>query len=416
MPLEVPKSPTIRTTVYDNLKGVDFTNDSTNIWHRRSPDAVNMLPDESGRPFKRTGWEVAVTTGELVEKLQTAEEIEILKCHYFELAGADHVIIFTTGGVFAYRQEIVEQDGEKSTADICELLAPPKYAGDSRDEDCYLGYERAFFFEGNGRAAFYIYGNHKVWVYGYEDGEFTFGFAEDGFGAGQITIPTLLITADPSSCTGVTYESYNLLGNRACVEYQSNDMLYAYTVSNDEYTVNIDRATFNAKLSVTTNQNTAYNFTYTTQWDLTGGASASNVTLSKYGITISGTPTSGDTVVVEYIAGLLLPNNVSQQQLDLVEVYGTKVTQYDYPFEVISTGTPAEGQCLLVTDNTSTPSSGRRAWLRFNPNDLKTTESQEDIFRAVFPIKKVDITNYPDDLPEEEKDEVEKTGAAVINR
>lgn len=413
MPLEVPKSPTIRTTVYDNLKGVDFTNDSTNIWHRRSPDAVNMLPDESGRPFKRTGWEVAVTTEELVDKLNTTEELEILKCHYFELAGADHVIIFTSGGVFVYRQETV--DGE-TTADICELLAPPNYTGDSRDEDCYLGYERSFFFEGNGRAAFYIYGNHKVWVYGYDDGEFTFGLASDGFGAGQITIPTLLITADPSTCTGVTFDSYNLLGNRACVEYQGNDMLYAYTVSENEYTVNIDRAAFNAKLSVTTNQDKVYTFTYTTQWDLTGGASASNVDLTQYGITISGAPTSGDVIVVEYIAGLLLPNNVSQQQLEQVEVYGTKVTQYDYQFEVIGTGTPNVGQCLLVTDNASTPSNGRRAWIRFNIADLAITESQEDIFRAVFPTKKVDITNYPDDLPEEQKTEVEKTGTAVINR
>ena len=77
MTIELPAAQRVQTRVYDNLKGVDFTNDSTNVWHRRSPDAVNMLPDESGRPFKRTGWEVAVSAEELASALGL-ETLEIL--------------------------------------------------------------------------------------------------------------------------------------------------------------------------------------------------------------------------------------------------------------------------------------------------------------------------------------------------
>ena len=58
MPINVPKKPKVYTTKYDNFRGVDFTNDPSNVWSHRSPNAKNMTPDLSGRPWKRTGWKV----------------------------------------------------------------------------------------------------------------------------------------------------------------------------------------------------------------------------------------------------------------------------------------------------------------------------------------------------------------------
>lgn len=49
------------TTKYDSFRGVDFTTDSSNVFKRRSPTAVNMFPDLAGNPHKRTGWEKVVT-------------------------------------------------------------------------------------------------------------------------------------------------------------------------------------------------------------------------------------------------------------------------------------------------------------------------------------------------------------------
>lgn len=389
MAIELPAAPRVYTTKYDNFKGVDFTNDSTNIWHRRSPDAVNMLPDDSGRPFKRTGWEVVVTTEELAEAL-SADSVEILKCYYFELAGIDHVIIFVKGGVFAYAD------------DTLTLLAPPNVSGDSTDVDCYASYDRAFFFEGNGIAAFYIYGRYKVWVYGYENGDFFFKQATDGFETGKITIPTLLITTDPSSCSGVMYDSYNLLGERAAVEYQGNNMCYAY--STGELNVSVDAATFAAKVGSVKG---TYTYTYTNDWD---------VTLSEYGIDVNGTPVNGNTIVVKYIAGILLPNNIAQAQLPQVEVYGTDVTQFDRQFTVVGYDqNVSAGTCRLMTDSYSGLDANKRAWIEFDDSDYAVTTSGEDIFKVVFPTKKVDITTYPDDLPLADKDKAEYTGQASMH-
>ena len=407
MAREIPAAPRVYTTTYDSFRGVDFTNDSTNVWKHRSPDAVNMLPDESGRPFKRTGWEVAVSADELAEALGL-ETIEILKCHYFELAGADHIIIFTVGGVFAYRQEQVNIGGELVWQDVWQLL------DGSTDEDCYSSYDRAFFFEGNGRAAFYIYGNHKVWVYGYEDGAFTFGLATDGFDAGLITIPRLIVVADANGL-GTTLESYNLLGNRACVEYQNNDLFYAYSTGN--FAVDADRTAFNTKMSLSANPNKIYTFKYeSSQWNFyvenAMSPTASNVTLSEYGVTIHGEPSANDEIIILYFYGILIPNNVSQQQLDDVKVYTTVLTQFDNPLITSpKSSTPDATHCVLVTDEVSKPESNRKAWIKMA--SLMTTESQEDIIRAVFPTKKIDITNYP--IAGHESDCV-YSGTATINR
>lgn len=407
MAREIPAAPKVYTTTYDNFRGVDFTNDSTNVWRHRSPDAVNMLPDESGRPFKRTGWEVAVAADELAEALGL-ETIEILKCHYFELAGADHVIIFTVGGVFAYRQEEVTIEGELVWEDVWQLL------DGSTDEDCYSSYDRAFFFEGNGRAAFYIYGNHKVWVYGYEDGAFTFGLATDGFDVGLITIPRLIVVADANG-SGTTLESYNLLGDRACVEYQNNDLFYAY--STGDFAVDADRTTFNTKMSLSANPDKIYTFKYeSSQWnfyiDDAVSPTASNVTLSEYGVTTHGEASANDKIVILYFYGIVIPNNVSQQQLDDVEVYTTVLTQFDNPLITSpKSSAPDETHCVLVTDEESEPDENRKAWIRMA--SLMNTSSQEDIIRAVFPTKKIDITNYP--IAGHETDCV-FTGEATINR
>ena len=45
-----------KTTIYDNLLGVDFRADQTEVERRRSPDMVNMISDLGGNPVKRDGY------------------------------------------------------------------------------------------------------------------------------------------------------------------------------------------------------------------------------------------------------------------------------------------------------------------------------------------------------------------------
>lgn len=54
----LPTAPTVHTTIYNDLKGVDFSNDPSLVYKKRTPTGLNMISDEGGNPKKRTGWEV----------------------------------------------------------------------------------------------------------------------------------------------------------------------------------------------------------------------------------------------------------------------------------------------------------------------------------------------------------------------
>ena len=401
MARQIPSPPSVRTTSYTNLKGVDFTNDPTNVWYRRSPDAVNMLPDDAGIPFKRTGWQIVVTAGELASILGV-DDLRILKCHYFGLAGIDHIIIFTDGGVFRYAD--INNDGE------CEVDLLLTTDGDSRDIDCYSSYDRAFFFEGDGRAGFYIYGNYKVWVYGYDEinKKFTFKLANDGYDAGDIYIPTVLINTDPSTCTGEKYYNFNLIGNKAGVQYPNNAMFYHYTTSTTiEYTAN-DKTKF------ATNATYVFTANASAQWNLAGysvsngvetAITGTNVNMATtYGIVITGTPQNGDKIVVINMYGVLLPSNVTQNQTDDVIVYPDFQMKESETLTVLKehdTASPPNRvhpqnatECVLHTD---LESPNNKAWIEFYSTIVGIDE--QDIIRAVYPVAMVTITPYNDLVP-----------------
>lgn len=54
--LTVPKAPEMKTTVYGNFKGVDYSTDASLVDRGRSPYAPNMISDVGGMPEKRLGW------------------------------------------------------------------------------------------------------------------------------------------------------------------------------------------------------------------------------------------------------------------------------------------------------------------------------------------------------------------------
>ena len=56
--MPTPNSPTVYTTIYDDLKGADFTNDPSMVYKKRSPSLLNMISDKGGNPKKRPGWKV----------------------------------------------------------------------------------------------------------------------------------------------------------------------------------------------------------------------------------------------------------------------------------------------------------------------------------------------------------------------
>ena len=360
MAIELPAAQKVYTTKYDNFKGVDFTNDATNVWHRRSPSAVNMLPDASGRPFKRHGWDILITQEQLCTYLEEPS-CTIQKCSWFEIAGIDHLAIFTDKGLIFWNGNFV-----------CK----------NKEYDCYSSYERCFFFEGDGLSAFYIYGSFRVWRYEWT-GDESFALVEV---TDKLYVPTVMVGAS-SETVGTMVEGYNLLSNSAKYEY--NDVtLFTYWCSDGISIVVPD----SFKTGKTADAEEMYKWTRESgSWVTKSGG----VAWSDSGITVSGDVEDGMEVYVLYIYGILLPNNVTQNQIAVSKVEASTSTQFDTDVPILAEQQKASisaSNCVLYTDTTSGRKS-RRSWIHFGKQWTQVVDG-EDFIRVTVPSASVDITPY----------------------
>lgn len=506
MAIELPAEQKVYTTSYDNFKGVDFSNDATNVWRRRSPSGVNMLPDASGRPFKRYGWERAISNKDLLvilnnklaeegkveitveastgddvkvdtevllssfgdgeyefvwsakyevvteDEVEASEdafgdyfnwdegyytftlgdgwsyefeptgeaeassgeidlseigvallrdfevgesfmveitvdwdneswefdrqptdialyglypegefeeddtitvtvsgcetEIAISKCCWFEISGLPHTVVFTDKMAFFYYIE----NGAGKVSSV------------STDEDLYNSYDKAFFFEGNGKSAFYIYGNNKVWEY----------LDDLALHRAEPTIPNVISGADATS-VGTIIQGFNLLGSLAWIGYNSNSCKTTWGSEGLLYSVDYDKFS-----------DGRYAYEYT--------EGAWTPTPPTDGITVSGGLEEGAKIVVVKGNFIVLPNNVSQMQTDELEVYASAGTQFDTKYDVITTGTPVSGECLYIQDE----ELNKHACLKF-AEALAEIVQGEDFIKVVFPSRSVLYTVYEDE-------------------
>lgn len=206
MPLETPDEPKKYTTAYSDFRGVDFTNDPTAVWKRRSPTGLNMVPDMNGLPKKRTGWDIEVTQAMFQTAYPySAGDITIKNIYSFELGGKDHMIIFCNCGVFAFTDNA-----------LTHLITLS-----SITDEPYRG----FFYEGNGTSGFYFFGNRQMYAYKYNE-------ATNGFSCGSVTpyIPTTIIgrSADGG---GTIYEGVNLMTRRRKEQFLGDDTSLKYYLS-----------------------------------------------------------------------------------------------------------------------------------------------------------------------------------------
>lgn len=394
MARDIPSAPKVYTTTYDNFKGVDFTNDSTNVWRRRSPTGVNMLPDASGRPFKRHGWDILLSQTALRTALGV-DSCTIYKLAYFELAGVDHIVIFTDGGVVFYNgDESADSYGVEGITYV------------ETDNFCKLCYDRCFFFEGDGTSAFYIYGNYRMWRY---DTDFVLKDITD-----ELYVPRVIISAS-ADCVGTTYEDFNLLYNMAKVEYNDYDLFTFWGSDGLDFTV--DDVAFKSTY-------TEGAFTYRWQYDGNDWVWNSSEHFSPQDPEFDGTiidvnnPTEDAEIVVLYGHGLMLPNNVDiGEQGESVKVDASFGYQFSTPVEVVTDKNDfISGTCLLVADDTN-KRTNRQAHIEFYPTDVYKTGVEQngdfegmDTFRVKFPSTQVDVTEYSDTKGTELHD----TGTATL--
>lgn len=244
MPINVPDNPKVYTTTYDNFRGVDFTNDATNIWKHRSPNAVNMMPDLAGRPWKRTGWKIEKTTQDFKdcfnETLKDHDPAHVdyegrvvpQKTNYFTIGGEDFLSITNNLGLFFYSKFI------ETGVFITPITAEKPYL---RYINCYYGEvgtstettptyativpdpNRAFFFEGGGTAGFYIF-----CTVGTTNSLFRF----DGEVLRKVEpkIPLIMYSKGAGDSAGVMYESANILTLERMVMFLSDGTSKEYVL------------------------------------------------------------------------------------------------------------------------------------------------------------------------------------------
>ena len=217
MAIEVPTQNKIYTKTYNIDKGVDYTNDPSNVWYRRSPSGKNMLPNLDGKPFKRKGWQIKITPEQFRNAAGAGEETEVLpeKVHYFELGGQDYLMFFNNLGMFAYTTvgagEQLIYCGEYVT--LKNHLASFSSVTQGVTPDA----QRAFFFEGGGEAGFYVFVGIKLFVFTGKE-ETCDGKGGRYFHEVDPYVPLVLYSCDPTGA-GETYEDINMLTPYRVVQY-----------------------------------------------------------------------------------------------------------------------------------------------------------------------------------------------------
>ena len=223
MPVKVPEEPKKYTTVYENFKGVDFTNDPSNVYRRRSPSGLNMLPDLAGNPHKRTGWDIKFSKDDFIEAAGVPAWTQVTpeRLHHFSYGSHDYLMIFNSIGVFYTRddQETVTlaQMATKSGDTYTISQFPPEVTRkkDGLPQTVVMPADanKAFFFEGGGEAGFYVFVENDLYKFSEID---TGGMY---FVKVEPRVPVVIIGATPAYGSGTNYESLNMLTDRRAIQY-----------------------------------------------------------------------------------------------------------------------------------------------------------------------------------------------------
>ena len=226
MALAIPKEPKVYTTKYANYKGVDYTNDPSNVWYRRSPNGVNMLPNLDGKPYKRNGWKVEATAEDFKTESGINEPVTPKKVYYFELGGKDYMAIFNNLGLFFYDGTLsfvssyTDTSGSPQTfpPEVTVVTDPTQDPPTTDDIRIPADANRAFFFEGQGTAGFYFFAGKTLFMF---DGKDVYEVAPK--------IPLVLI-GTTSEGVGTYNEDINLLTRARTVSYTTDGSIFKFKI------------------------------------------------------------------------------------------------------------------------------------------------------------------------------------------
>jgi len=188
--MNVPAALPTKTTVYDNLRGVDFSVDPSLGGKTRSPLCINMISDDGSNPVKRLGWRT----------LQTLES-PVHNIWYGEINGVDKYICHAGTKIYAL--------------DMVANTSTVLYSGVSNTKGT------AFFMEFAGKGSIFILTGANYLVY---DGTTVRPVSE------VATIPTIIISRNPTG-GGTVFNPVNLIQKKRINSFLGNgtDKIYQLT-------------------------------------------------------------------------------------------------------------------------------------------------------------------------------------------
>ena len=191
----------VKTTEYNNLAGVDFSQEAANVDNNRSPYALNMISDNGKHPIKRNGWET---------KLQMEAPV-----HNVWVTRLNNIVYqLVHAGTKIYR--IDDSDGIYTATVLKENVTNSKGCG--------------FFFREGDKDGFYILTGGEYLVF---DGESCADVSENCY------VPTTIIARAPTG-GGESYEDINLLSGKMCEMFTGDDSAKIYQLAHDNI-VSVDK-------------------------------------------------------------------------------------------------------------------------------------------------------------------------------
>ena len=169
----LPDSPDYYATSYEQLRGVDYSCDITEVSRKRTPEGLNMISDDGGNPIKRRGWRK-------VADIACGKVLEII-FHEDDLSSYDRLKQYVIGeeGIYA----VVTKDGVQEIITMLEAKITS-----------------ASYFMFNGEVYAFINGGmYKL------EGITAAGIDDEAY------VPEATISRNPDGSGGISLEDINLL-------------------------------------------------------------------------------------------------------------------------------------------------------------------------------------------------------------
>jgi len=217
--MAVPESPKLYTTRYDNLGGVDYSTDITEIDRRRTPTGTNMISDDGSYPVKRLGWRVIneLNHGRIIKML-------VLDRRLSTSDSTPDIIVVTQNGVYGLRNDMQAPSHEPpEPSEEPKYTSTTLYTASSNINECAL-----FTFNDEAYLIF-AEGMYKV----YSGGNFVFQSVLD-----NANIPIVSYGTDASGNGSTSDHAVNILSTKRSMEFVADGTSTVYyfypdTIRND---------------------------------------------------------------------------------------------------------------------------------------------------------------------------------------